>query len=262
MVGKAPKIPLPKQWSKHVKSGILHVISLAQMALIAARGLAARKDGLDVQAELLEARREISLLEEELRIKDLRLARIKPRGRPHYRATERLSILELRAARGWSAAETAARFLLRPVTISSWMARVDECGERALIETSVPVNRFPDFVRYMVRRLKVLCPSMGKKRIAQTLARAGLKLGVTTVGRILNERDDKQPSGNGVVEAPPEENAEGSPVRAQRPDHVWQVADAGPDSRGLLDGVEPVLVVAAVAVLVGWRVLSISTPGG
>ncbi len=34
---------------------------------------------------------------------------------------------------------------------------------------------------------------MGKKRIAQTLARAGLHLGVTTVGRILKESEDKRP---------------------------------------------------------------------
>ena len=34
---------------------------------------------------------------------------------------------------------------------------------------------------------------MGKKRIAQTLAKAGLALGVSTVGRILKERDTERP---------------------------------------------------------------------
>ena len=48
-----------------------------------------------------------------------------------------------------------------------------------------PVNKFPEFVSYLVRRLKTLCPTMGKKKIAQTLARAGLHLGTTTVGRML-----------------------------------------------------------------------------
>ena len=33
---KAPSIPLPTNWPKHVKTGILHVIALAQMALTAA----------------------------------------------------------------------------------------------------------------------------------------------------------------------------------------------------------------------------------
>lgn len=36
------KIPLPKDWPKHVKTAILHVISLARVALVAASGRAAR----------------------------------------------------------------------------------------------------------------------------------------------------------------------------------------------------------------------------
>jgi hypothetical protein len=36
-------------------------------------------------------------------------------------------------------------------------------------------------------RLKTLCPTLGKVKIAQILARAGLHLGATTVGRILKE---------------------------------------------------------------------------
>ncbi len=42
-----------------------------------------------------------------------------------------------------------------------------------------PVNKFPEFVSHAVRRLKTLCPSMGKVKIAQILARAGLHLGMT-----------------------------------------------------------------------------------
>jgi hypothetical protein len=52
-----------------------------------------------------------------------------------------------------------------------------------------PVNRFPEFVRYLVRELKALLPAMGKVRIAQVLARAGLHLGATTVGRMLRETE-------------------------------------------------------------------------
>ena len=48
-----------------------------------------------------------------------------------------------------------------------------------------PVNKFPQFTGHVVRRLKTLCPSMGKVKIAQMLARAGLHLGTTTVGRML-----------------------------------------------------------------------------
>lgn len=67
------------------------------------------------------------------------------------------------------------------------MKRLDEQGPDALVQLSEPVNKFPVFVRYAVKRLKILCPAMGKKRIAQTLARAGLHLGTTTVGRMIKE---------------------------------------------------------------------------
>jgi hypothetical protein len=43
------------------------------------------------------------------------------------------------------------------------------------------MNRFPDFVRYVVHRLKTLCPIMGKVKIA----RAGLHVRTTLVGRTL-----------------------------------------------------------------------------
>src|SRR5207249_9976980 len=103
-------------------------------------------------------RNEILLLREESRIKDVRMDQIRPQRRPHYPPVERLAILELRAARGWSLAQTAARFLVTPLTISSWTTRLDEEGADALVRIPVPVNRFPEFVGYMVRRLRVLCP--------------------------------------------------------------------------------------------------------
>ena len=65
---------------------------------------------------------------------------IDARRRPHCRPVERLAILELKAARGWSAAQTAKTFLVEPDTIASWMTRVDEDGPSALVQTSEPVN--------------------------------------------------------------------------------------------------------------------------
>jgi hypothetical protein len=60
--------------------------------------------------------------------------------------------------------------------------RLDEQGPTALLRTPVPVNKFPDFVAHLVQRLQVLCPRLGKVKIAQVLARAGLHLGVSSVG--------------------------------------------------------------------------------
>jgi len=43
-----------------------------------------------------------------------------------------------------------------------------------------PVNKFPEFVRYIVGQLKLFFPVMGYERIARILAREGLHLGPTT----------------------------------------------------------------------------------
>ena len=94
-----------------------------------------------------------------------------------------MRILKLKAARGGSASQAVQVFLVTEATIASWLDRIDEEGERALVQTAEPVNRFPEFVGYLVRWLKATCPLMGKVRIAQVLARAGLLLGATTVGR-------------------------------------------------------------------------------
>ncbi len=113
-------------------------------------------------------------------------------------------------------AQTADRFLLSPTTISSWMGRLDEGGEGALLQTRTPVNRFPDFVRNLVQWLKLVCPRLGKVKIAQILCRVGLHLGPTTVGRMIKEPPPKFPQASKTA-------AGGRVVTAKRPDHVWHI---------------------------------------
>ncbi len=109
---------------------------------------------------------------------------ISPHRRPFYPPAERMANLELRAARGWSLQQTGDVFLVTAATIASWMDRLDEEGPEALVQLRTPVNKFPEYVRYAVQRVKALCPTLGKKKLAQVLARAGLHLGATTIGRI------------------------------------------------------------------------------
>ncbi|MGB3194927.1 MAG: helix-turn-helix domain-containing protein, partial [Phycisphaerae bacterium] len=184
-----PNLFLPNHWSRHVKSALLHVISLARLACVHTWEWAA--GSLDprtrLAAQLQQTRAEIALLQEELRIKDARMALIPPHRRPHYPPTERMAVLELRAARGWSQVQAAKAMLVTPETVASWNRRINEQGPQALVQLLEPVNRFPDFVRYLVRRLKVLCPTLGKAALARTLARAGLHLAATTIGRVLKE---------------------------------------------------------------------------
>ena len=158
---QAPR--LPKGCTKHIKSALLHAISLATMALTVARSRAAtsRARRHRLQAQLDRAHTEIALLKEELGIKDSRWSRLPSRRRPHYSPIQRMRILQLKAARGWSYEQAAQIFLVDEQTLRSWLRRVDEEGERALIQTSDPVNKFPDFVR----RLDQSIPSRPSTRV-------------------------------------------------------------------------------------------------
>jgi putative transposase len=213
------EIPLPRGWPSLVKSAILHVISLAQFTLAYTRGWAANSPNsrIRLRAELDRAHQEIAQLREEVRVKDVRMAQLAPHRRPYYPPVERMAILQLKAARGWNPEQAARAFLVTADTIRSWLNRVDEQGPDALVQLREPVNRFPDFVRYLVQQLKALGPMLGKVKISQILARAGLHLGATTVGRILKEKpvpwptEDQKKDGNNRV------------VTSKYPNHLWLI---------------------------------------
>ena len=63
--------------------------------------LGSRNARLRVKAQVDRLEQLTALGTEELRIKDERMKRILPHKRPHYSPVERMSILELRAARAW-----------------------------------------------------------------------------------------------------------------------------------------------------------------
>ena len=219
---RRPTPRLPKSWNHSVRTAVLQVISLAHYASARVYGKAAvsLSPFLRMKAENERLRQEVALLREELRIKDARMALLPPQRRPHYRPVERMAILELRGCRGWSLAQTARVFLVTPLTIAQWLRRLDEQGPNALVQLPEPVNKFPEFVGYLVRRLKTLCPTLGKKKIAQMLARAGLHLGTTTVGRMLNSSPSpfirENQGGDGPTSKP-------RVVTAKRPNHVWHI---------------------------------------
>lgn len=119
--GRVTVLPLPHGWPRRVRSAVVHAVSLAHASLTVTHGWAANNWNARVrlQAENDHLRQEIRLLVEEARIKDERMARIPAQRRPHYPPTDRLAILELRAARGWSLAQTASRMLVTPLTVAA-----------------------------------------------------------------------------------------------------------------------------------------------
>jgi len=158
---------------------------------------------------------EIQLLREEVCIKDAQMEQLEVHRRPHYPPMERLANLQLRAARAWSFGQTARTFRVTPLTIASWMGRLDEEGPDALVRLPNLVNKFPELIAYLVGRLRPLCRRIGKVKIAQILARASLHLGPTTVSRIL--RDTRYPEPRKATQMAP------SVVTSRHPNHLWHL---------------------------------------
>ena len=120
-------IPLPRSWPNHIKVGVVHAISIAHAAVVCSRGWAVNSsiERARLASELRASENEVSLLKEEIRIKDGRTGKMDPRKRPRYSPSDRMAILELKSARGWTIAETARIFQVEAETISSWMARLE-----------------------------------------------------------------------------------------------------------------------------------------
>ena len=118
---REPKVALPKEWPRGAKFAIVHALALAHLVATHVRGWCADSPLKRVRlaAECERLRSEVAMLREELRIKDMRLARVPPRNRPHYPPVERLAILALKAARGWNTAQTSACFLVESATIAT-----------------------------------------------------------------------------------------------------------------------------------------------
>ena len=224
---KASDIPLPENWPSLVRSAMLHITSLAQYGIIYTRSWCGNSkiSRVRLAAKLEWAQNEITLVQEQLNLLRSRFTRVSPRCRPYYTATERMRILELRAARAWNIMQTAEHFLVEPETVSSWMKRIDEHGPAALVQIKEPINKFPQYVRHITQRLKILCPTMGKKRIAEVLTAASLYLAATTAGRFLNKQTSDPPDPLVSSDKPHEsEDATQTPVvTAKYPNHVWHM---------------------------------------
>jgi hypothetical protein len=170
------------------------VIGIVRIAMLTGReALINNGDAEDARIHQLES--EVAKLREELRLNGARMQRVPSHRRPQYTTVERMAILQLRAIRGWNKAEMARaemarHFFVYDATIRSWLRRVDD---DTLVQTQTPVNRFSDFVRYAVQQIKLFCPTLGKVKIADMLARAGIHIGKTTVGRILKENPTQAP---------------------------------------------------------------------
>ena len=70
--------------------------------------------------------------------------------------------LQSGAARDWSLEQTVRAFRVTSSTIVSWIKSLEEEGASALVQLPEPVNRFPDYVPYIVQQLEPSCPALGR----------------------------------------------------------------------------------------------------
>ncbi len=220
-------IPLPSSWPANVCHSVIAAVGLAWVSMTHVRGWAINSpiERLRLKAENERLLGRLAVVEAENRILKARLSRVPARERPYYTPEERLEILSLRTGQGWSASQTARRFLVSAATIASWTKRLQEGGESALLRLSFPVNKFSECVTAVAQQLRVAAPLMGSRKIAEHLARAGLHLSATTVRRMLKQPPVKppKPGASGDKSETKRVCTKKSPatIVAKRPGHVW-----------------------------------------
>ena len=168
----------------------------------------------------------LHLLRRELDILRCQRACLLPHRRPDYQPQQRLAILQLRRLRGWSTAKTAARFVIHPNTLRSWIAAIEGHGNQRLLAGIVVWNRIDDTVRWTVRELRRLCPQpeLGTRTIARLIVRAGLAISRTTVQRVLREPQPSRPACRKREPMPPPAGVEPRHLlRPKHPNHVWHI---------------------------------------
>jgi putative transposase len=228
-----PSLPLPRGWPRVLRAAFQHAVALQRLALLAVRsGFENSPDPQAAQvAEIDRLREALAASKEVNRILRARLDGIPASRRPHYPPAERMAILNLRSGLGWSDAQTARELLVTPQTIANWRRRADEQGPDALVQTREPVNAYPDFVTGVVHELHDAAPGMGRRMLADVLARTGLTLAASTVER-MKKRSRRRPTPEAPPPGQPEPERDkpdaASPrpkrvVTAKHPGHVFHV---------------------------------------
>ncbi|MFA7230304.1 MAG: helix-turn-helix domain-containing protein [Victivallaceae bacterium] len=181
---KAQDIPLPENWPTLIRQAMIHAVSLAHFDLICAWSRAADSgiQNVRLKAKLDKLQTELAQKNNQLRIMSARLSRVPAKKRPYYLPTERMEILNHKAACAWNLKQTAEAFQTSPETISSWLKRIDD---DSLVNLPKPWNKYPAYLRYVTQQLKSLVPRLGKKKIAEYFTRSGLYLAATTLAEHL-----------------------------------------------------------------------------
>ena len=217
---KAKDIPIPENWPALIRQAMIHTASLAHVDIIVSwsRSADSAIQNVQLKSKLDKLETKLAQKENQLRIISSRLTRVPAKRRPYYLPMERMDILTHKAACAWNLKQTAKEFQTDASTISSWMKRIDD---ESLIKIPVPWNKYPSYLKYVTRQLKLLVPRLGKKKIAEHFMRAGLYLAATTVGRYLKEEKPENTKGPEFPEFA--EKLEPKKIKSKHPNHTWTV---------------------------------------
>ncbi|MBI3268442.1 MAG: DDE-type integrase/transposase/recombinase [Planctomycetes bacterium] len=174
-------------------------------------------------AELLALRAEVFRLRAECELLRARILRMEPTSRPRYARWERLRILWHRARHGLSTRETARLFVVRVSTLQAWLRSLPSVPPSGATPAKGP-RGLAAVVGHLARLLRWDNPAWGTRRIAQVLARLGIKVSRSSVQRQVRTKPQpptptvpRRKSGKAV----PRKKARA--VRAKRPHHVWLI---------------------------------------
>jgi len=149
-----------------------------------------------------------------------RMRRVPPRHRPHYSPTERYQVLMEMKFHGMTLQEAADELLVSEQTIARWLDEAtrepDKTSIGTLLRAQPPLMRYSDGERDLVAAMSRVGFG-GNLKIAQTLARAGVKISKETVRRY--RRKARKPGGP----APEVTKLVGRILRAKRPGHIWML---------------------------------------
>ncbi|MEQ9461304.1 MAG: DDE-type integrase/transposase/recombinase [Phycisphaeraceae bacterium] len=177
-----------------------------------------------VQAQRDHAYSDSVLLERELAIFRGHRQNRPAKQRLHYTPKERAEILQLMRLRGWSAKQTAARFVVHPNTIRNWRRAVREKHRAQDVVGSPPWNKLHAGVRWLVHEIRSLCPEreFGTRTMARYIMRAGIQISRASVLRILEEERRPRPS-DCTSSTESERTAPNHFFQPPGPNHVWHM---------------------------------------